>query len=123
MRSYADNAEGGGEVGLAGAGSDGERLQHLRSVLPCRVRVTAASHPLFGDVLDASGFKRWNGELLLVVTLPDGSPGTVRVDVTDVFAGPPAGSTPLVLDGGGIQRLHQLVVTLRRQRSSRRDDK
>jgi hypothetical protein len=78
---------------------------------------------LFGDVLEASGFKRWNGDSLLVVTLPDGSPGTVRVEVTDLFAGPPEGPTPLMLDGGGIQRLHRLVVTLRRQRSSRRDGK
>jgi len=85
--------------------------------------VTARSHPLFGDVLQASGFKRWNGELLLVVGLPDGSPGTVRVESTDVFAGPAVGPTPFVLDGAGIQRLHGLVVALQRQRSSIRDGK
>jgi hypothetical protein len=87
--------------------------------LPCRVRVTAPSHPLFGDVLEASGFKRWNGELLLVVRLPDGSPGTVRVEMTDVFAGPPVVPTSFVLDGAGIQQLHRLVVTLQRQRGNR----
>jgi hypothetical protein len=35
--------------------------------------------------LVCSGFKRWNGVLLLVVELPDGSPGTVRADATNVF--------------------------------------
>ena len=47
--------------------------------------MTSLTHPLFGDVLPASAFKRWNGVLLLVVELPDGSPGTVRADVTDVL--------------------------------------
>jgi hypothetical protein len=44
-------------------------------VLPAEVRVTAATHPLFGRLLWASGFKRLGGVLHLVVTLPDGSPG------------------------------------------------
>ena len=103
------DAEPDGQVGLAGAGSDGDRLQHLRSVLPCEVRVTALTHPLFGSVLEASGFKRWNGVLLLVVGLPDGSPGTIRADATDVFATPPVEASPLVLDGDGMRRLHGLV--------------
>ena len=63
-------------------------------------------------MLPASGFKRWNGVLLLVVGLPDGSPGTVRADATDVFAAPPVEPSPLVLDGDGIQRLHGLVVAV-----------
>ena len=46
-------------------------------------------HPLFGELLACSGFKRRNGVLLLVVELPDGSPGTVRADATDVFAAAP----------------------------------
>jgi hypothetical protein len=73
-------------VRLAGARSDGARLQHLRSVLPYRVRVTASTHPLFGQLLEASAFRRWRGVLLLVVGLLDGSPGTIRADATDVFA-------------------------------------
>jgi hypothetical protein len=105
------------QVRLPGPGSDGERLQHLRSVLPCRVRVTAWTHPLFGELLACSGFRRWNGALLLVVELPDGSPGTVRVDATDIFAPTPM-PTELVLDGEGIHALHGLVVALRRPRSA-----
>jgi hypothetical protein len=49
------------------------------------VRVTAEVHPLFGRLLWASGFKRLGGVLHLVVTLPDGSPGTIRADATGVF--------------------------------------
>jgi hypothetical protein len=82
--------------------------------LPCDVRVTAARHPLFGELLLASGFKRWNGALLLVVALPDGSPGTIRVDATDVFAAEAVEPTRLVLDGEGLQALHVLVTALQR---------
>ena len=67
------------------ADSDGDRLQQLRAVLPCEVRVVAETHPLFGRLLAAKSFKRWNGVLLLVIDLPDGSPGTIRCDATDVL--------------------------------------
>jgi hypothetical protein len=76
------DAEGEEHLALAAADSDGEGLQHRRSVLPCGVRVTAATHPLFAELLEPSAFKRWNGVLLLVVTLRDGSPGTIRADAT-----------------------------------------
>jgi hypothetical protein len=82
------------------------------------VRVTAGLHPLFGELLACSGFKRWNGVLLLVVELPDGSPGTIRADATDIFATAPMTPTELVLDGEGIQALHGLVVALRRRPGS-----
>jgi hypothetical protein len=52
------------------------------------------------------------------VALPDGSPGTVRVDATDIFAPAPMTPTELVLDGEGIHALHGLVVALRRPRSA-----
>jgi hypothetical protein len=81
------------------------------------VRVTAWTHPLFGELLASSGFRRWNGALLLVVNLPDGSPGTIRADATDVFTPEPAASRDLVFDGAGIQVLHALVAALRRPRS------
>jgi hypothetical protein len=105
-------------MGFPGAGSDADRLQHLRSLLPCSVRVTAAMHPLFGELLACSGFKRWNGVLLMVVELPDGSPGTVRADATDIFATAPVTPTGLVLDCEGIQALHGLVVALQRRTGS-----
>jgi len=97
------------QVGLAGAGSEGDRLQQLRAVLPCEVRVVAETHPLFGRLLAAKSFKRWNGVLLLVIDLPDGSPGTIRCDATDVLGVVEPGPRS-VLDGAGLRALHRLVV-------------
>ena len=81
-------------------------------MLPCEVRVTVSSHPLFGRLLDAGGFKRLDGVLLLVVQLPDGSPGTIRADATDVF-GTVAETASAVFDVDGLQVLYELVGRLR----------
>ena len=104
-------AQGFAEVALAGAGSDGDGLQHLRAVLPCEVRVGAETHPLFGRLLAAKSFKRWNGVLLLVIDLPDGSPGTIRCDATDVLGVVESGPRS-VLDAAGLRALHRLVGQL-----------
>jgi hypothetical protein len=88
--------------------------------LPAEVRVTAATHPLFGRLLVASGFKRRDGVLLLVVTLPDGSPGTIRADATSILGGAPAKTGSTVLSVEGLRRLHQLTVALRPVRQRRR---
>jgi hypothetical protein len=101
-----------GQMSLASARSDGDRLQQLRAVLPCDVRVIAESHPLFGHLLAARSFKRWNGVLLLVVELPDGSPGTIRADATDVFGGGGPQGAVSVLDAAGLRELHRLVWRL-----------
>ena len=90
------------EVGFAGAWSEGDRLQQLRAVLPCEVRVVAETHPLFGRLLAARSFKRWNGALLLVVELPDGSPGTIRAGATDVLGGGVVEGAVSVLDAAGV---------------------
>jgi hypothetical protein len=102
-------AEGAGEERLAHPDRDTDRLQHLRRVLPCEVRVTSSLHPLFGRVLEASGFKRWDGVLLLVVVLPDGSPGTVAADATDVLGVMAPEPTLAVLSVEGVRRLRVLV--------------
>jgi hypothetical protein len=99
-------------VGLASAGKDGDRLQHLRAVLPCEVRVTSRTHPLSGRLVAARSFKRISGVLLLVIELPDGSPGTIRADATDVLGAAEVGSPPVVLDAGGWRRLRELVAAL-----------
>jgi hypothetical protein len=70
------------------------RLEPADRALLAEVRVTSEVHPLFGRLLWAGGFKRLGGVLHLVVTLPDGSPGTIRADATGVFG-----------DGGGLQAL------------------
>ena len=104
-------AEPDQDVALAGTGSEGDRLQQLRAVLPCEVRVVAETHPLFGRLLAAKSFKRWNGVLLLVIDLPDGSPGTIRCDATDVLGVVEAGLRS-VLDAAGLRALRRLVDRL-----------
>jgi hypothetical protein len=100
-------------VGLACTRSEGDRLQQLRAVLPCDVRVVAETHPLFGRLLAARSFKRWNGVLMLVVELPDGSAGTIRADATDVLGvGVGSGGAGAVLDAAGLRELHRLTQRL-----------
>ncbi len=109
--AHGDVAERGGHMGFADPDSDGDRLQQLRAVLPCEVRVVAETHPLFGRLLAAKSFKRWNGVVLLVIDLPDGSPGTIRCDATDVLGVVEPGPQS-VLDAGGLRALHRLVEQL-----------
>jgi hypothetical protein len=81
-------------------------------VLPCEVRVTSKTHPLSGRLVAAWSFRRVQGELLLVIELQDGSPGTIRADATDVLgaAGPAGPGT--VLDAAGWRRLRALTSAL-----------
>ena len=81
-------------------------------MLPCEVRVTSPVHPLFGRVLDASGFKRWEKNLLLVVVLPDGSPGTIPAEATDVLGASPVDTMTSVLSLEGVRRLRLLLDNL-----------
>jgi hypothetical protein len=81
-------------------------------VLPCLVRVTAAGHPLFGELLAASGFRRFAGVVHLLVGLPDGSPGTIRADATDVLAAAGPRSAGTVLDAAGVRALRVLVTAV-----------
>ena len=75
-------------------------------------------HPLFGQVLSASQFRRVDGVVFLVVELPDGSPGTIRADATSLCSDveEPAGSAGVVLDAEGLRVLRALVVRLRDER-------
>ncbi|MBK6873814.1 MAG: hypothetical protein IPG94_21245 [Kineosporiaceae bacterium] len=83
----------------------------MRAVLPCEVRVLSERHPLFGQVLSAKSFKRWAGRLLLVVTLPDGSPGTVPAEDTGVFGDAGGVSAwQVVLDAAGVRELRRLLA-------------
>src|SRR5205823_13907146 len=91
----------GRQVRLSGAGREVDRLQQLRAVLPCEVRVISAAHPLSGRLVAARSFKRLNGVLLLVIELPDGSPGTIPAAATDVLGPAGADGPAVVLDAGG----------------------
>jgi hypothetical protein len=106
------DAEADREVRLPESGKDGDRLQQLRAVLPCEVRVTSKTHPLSGRLVAARSFKRVQGELLLVIELPDGSPGTIRADATDVLGDVEPAGTGTVLDAAGWRRLRALTSSL-----------
>jgi hypothetical protein len=100
-------------MAFPGALRDPDRLQQLRSLLPCEVRVTSLTHPLSGHLLRALSFRRRNGVLMLVVTLPDGSPGTIAAEATGVFGEGAVQPEPTVLSDEGIRRLHGLVEVLK----------
>jgi hypothetical protein len=68
---------------------------------------------LFGSLLVARGFRRVEGALFLVVELPDGSPGTIRADATDVLDEGPVEPSAAVLDLEGLRSLRRLVTGLR----------
>ena len=74
--------------------------------------VTSAAHPLFGSRLTAYAFRHVDGVLHLKVKLPEGRPGLVRADVTDVD-GHGEERPGLVLDVAGLRELRALVVRLR----------
>ena len=80
----------------------------------------ASAHPLFGQLLDAVAFKRLTGVLHLVVTLPDGTPGTIPAVSTSVFgeqSSSELGATTLTVEG--VLRLRTLVEAMgARQRRS-----
>jgi hypothetical protein len=81
-------------------------------VLPCEVRVTSKTHPLSGRLVAARSFKRFNGVLLLVIELPDGSPGTIPAEATDVLGAVEAAGPGTVLDAAGWRRLRALAASL-----------
>jgi hypothetical protein len=87
--------------------SAGDRLQQLRAVLPCEITVIDEAHPLLGERLRALSFRRRQGVLMLVVVLPDGTPGMVAAEATDVFGGDAAVVARLAttLSVDGVRRL------------------
>lgn len=82
--------------------------------MPCEVRVTSEVHPLFGRLLPATGFKRHEGVLFLIVSLPDGSPGTIPLSATDILGVEPAPVLVTALSVDGIRQLRTLVGSMKR---------
>ena len=76
------------------------------------LRVVAETHPLFGRLLKAASFKRFDGVWHPVVVLPDGSPGTIPAQATDVFGEVGVECDLTVLSVEGVRRLQSLVVSL-----------
>jgi hypothetical protein len=81
-------------------------------VLPCEITVIDEAHPLVGERLRALSFRRRDGVLRLVVVLPDGTPGMVAVDATDVFGGGAAvvGRLATTLSVEGVRRLRSRLA-------------
>ena len=100
------------QAGLVVLGQEGDKLRHVRAALPCEVLVTAVTHPLFGSRLIAYAFRHVDGVLHLKVRLPEGLPGLVRADVTDVH-GDGQERPGLALDVAGLRELRVLVLRLR----------
>lgn len=74
------------------------------------MNVVAQTHPLCGARLAAISFQRKRNELLLVVVLPDGTPGMILAGATDVFgerAAPEWAPTSLSVEG--VRRLRALI--------------
>ena len=102
------------QCGLVSLDQEGDRLRRFRALLPCEVVVTALAHPLCGCRVRAYAFRHVDGVPHLKVELPDGMPGLVAADATDVFgAGPAAAGAGLVLDGAGLRHLRAVVTRLR----------
>ena len=81
--------------------------------------MTSSVHPLFGQVLRASGFRRRQGVLLLVVLLPDGAPGTIAASATDILGTETEDDVLVaVLSLEGIRQLREIVGTLKKARRS-----
>jgi hypothetical protein len=99
-------------MGFPGLDSAGDRLQQLRAVLPCEITVTDCAHPLYGERLRALSFRRRQGVLRLVVVLPDGTPGMVAADATDVFGSDAAVVAGLAttLSVEGVRRLRSRLA-------------
>jgi hypothetical protein len=88
------------------------------------VRVIAATHPLFGRLLEAVSFKRLSGVLYLVAMLPDGTPGTVPAAATSVFGEDRVDEAfGTVLSVEGVRQLRALVEAWSSQRRSGRQRK
>ena len=62
--------------------------------------------------MTARSFKRLNGVLLLVIELPDGSPGTIAAAATDVLGSADDEGPAVVLDAAGWRRLRDLAARL-----------
>jgi hypothetical protein len=90
-------------------------------MLPCEIRVTQRTHPLCGRSLEARGFRRVDGQLMLAVLLPDGSGCMIPAAATDLLAEELAAERgrATVLTADGVRRLRVLLAAMSRGSESR----
>jgi hypothetical protein len=104
------------------------QLARVLANLPEKVRVTWADHQLHGTELPVHGWHHIQGEVHLLVTLPDGSRGYLPATATALFDAHEADRPAIVLTPDALRQLRQLVEACRarsgrRQRSAGRKSK
>jgi len=88
--------------------------------LPERVRIVWPHHQLCGTELAVHSWQRINGEIHLLVTLPDGSRGYLPAAGTSLWEPLVDDNRPaLVLTGDRIRQLRLLVEALQARRRRR----
>jgi hypothetical protein len=96
------------------------QLARVLANLPEKVRVTWADHQLHGTELPVHAWHRLQGEIHLVVTLPDGSRGYLPASRTALFEAQER-DPALILTGDSVRQLRQLVEAFQaRSRRHRR---
>jgi hypothetical protein len=89
--------------------------------LPERVRIVWPHHQLCGTELVAHSWQRINGEIHLLVTLPDGSRGYLPAAGTSLWEPLVDHDRPaLMLTGDRVRQLRQLVEALQARSRRRR---
>jgi hypothetical protein len=97
------------------------QLASVLANLPEKVRVTWADHHLHGTELRVHGWHRIQGEIHLLVTLPDGSRSYLPASATALFDAQEADRPALILTGDGVRQLRQVVEAFQaRSRRHRR---
>ncbi len=96
-------------------------IARVLAQLPERVRIVWPHHQLCGTELVAHSWQRINGEIHLLVTLPDGSRGYLPAAGTSLWEPLVDDDRPaLMLTGDRIRQLRQLVEALQARSRRRR---
>jgi hypothetical protein len=88
--------------------------------LPEKVRITWVDHRLYGSELPVHGWHHVQGEIHLLLTLPDGSRGYFPAAGTALFDAQERDRPALILTGDGVRQLRQLMEALGAQTRRRR---
>jgi hypothetical protein len=96
-------------------------IARVLAQLPERVRIVWPHHQLCGAELAVHSWQRINGEIHLLVTLPDGSRGYLPAAGTSLWEPLVDDNRPaLMLTGDRIRQLRQLVEALQARSRRRR---
>jgi hypothetical protein len=88
--------------------------------LPEKVRITWADHRLYGAELPVHGWHHVQGEIHLVVTLPDGSRTYFPAAGTALFGASEHVQSAVGLTVDGVRQLRQLITALQDRGRRRR---